>query len=97
MIDDMWGLFKTAKEAFEAGERSGRGDLFLFARDGICGISVSYEVKPPNDAMATQGFRVAQQCAQALVDAKVALDKRDDARREGAVVGMQDLTRGTVN
>lgn len=80
MIDDLFGLFKTASAAYDAGMRAGRDDLFCLARDGICGVSISHEVKPPDDDLATQGFKTAQECAGKLVRAKELLDTRDELK-----------------
>ncbi len=82
MIDDMMGIYGSTREAVVSGERMGAEDLFRAAIEAIRAISVEFEKKPHDDAMATQGFIVAERCAKAVTNAKYALNARQDGEVE---------------
>lgn len=73
-IDDMEGLYSHVSDAYRAGLRSGRDELFRLAQIAIGQISVEQEEQVGD--IATRGFHVAQSCAKAVAELKTALDER---------------------
>ena len=69
MIDDMQGLYSHASDAYRAGERAGRDELYRHALAMLSGISVKWET-----AGDDKGFATAEECCRALLHIKTKLD-----------------------
>lgn len=70
MLDDMQGLFDSAKDAYAAGKRQGREDLFTHALKRLSEMSVQYEKEGKVDA-----FHAAEMACGLLRSSKVILDR----------------------
>jgi hypothetical protein len=69
VIDDMQGLFSHASDAYRAGKREGRDELFRSAMQMLSGISSKYET-----IGHVKSFEVAEECCRALQHMKARLD-----------------------
>lgn len=77
IVDDMGGIYSHASEAFAAGKRAGRDEFFRAGQYALSSISVKYESGPvsgPDEALATRGFHVAEECCKALRETKERFD-----------------------
>jgi hypothetical protein len=76
MIDDMQGLYSHTSDAFRAGKVAGRDEFYRAVLTVLSMISVKHESGPPDSAMATTGFLVAEECCKAARDVKEHFDKQ---------------------
>ncbi len=69
MIDDMQGLYSHTSDAYRAGKREGRDELFRLALAMLSGISSKWET-----ASEDKSFHTAEECCRALRHIKSKLD-----------------------
>jgi hypothetical protein len=68
MIDDMQGLYSHASDAYRAGKREGREELYRAVMLALSTISAAHE------RWSDTGFKVAEECCKAVRLAKEAAD-----------------------
>lgn len=70
MKDDMQGLFANASDAYVAGKRQGRDDMFRYALRRLSALSLEYE-----KAGDVAAFRAAEMACGTLRSAKIIIDR----------------------